>query len=334
MHLLTRFRPCRYFQYIQPFSARLLLLPAILSMPETRNLPSTFALAATLFLGHPVVSAQDHAKGQPIDVPDAQVSLIQNTVIASPISGVVSEVPVKEGMEIRDGELLVQLDADHVKTEMEAAAAAFEAARMEGENDIDARYAQRSLEYHLRELEQSRQANTQFDGAVSDSEVEKQRLLADQARLQIEQAKHQQTVSLAKAKEKEAAAKMAEQRIEQHSILSSGDGQIVEISVQPGEWVDAGTPVARVISLDPIRIDCFIDGRSYGSELVGHDVTFLCDKLPGSKPGDPPARFPGKIVFVSPELHPVTGQVRLWATVANPKHRLRSGMQGRVQIAP
>ena len=49
---------------------------------------------------------------------------------------------------------------------------------------------------------------------------------------------------------------------------------ITEIDVEPGEWVEAGKPIIRIISLDPLRAECFIDGRRFGSELVGHVVRF------------------------------------------------------------
>ncbi|TWU35095.1 efflux RND transporter periplasmic adaptor subunit [Novipirellula artificiosorum] len=272
-------------------------------------------------------------KSSQIEIADAQVSYIQNAFIASPIAAVVRSIDVAEGDQIEQGRLLVQLDDSMARTECEAAVAAMEAAKIRSDDDVDARYARRALDFHIRELQQSEQANVRFAGAVSDSEVEKLRLVVDQAKLAIEQAEHEQQIAKAQSREKEATVQIAEQRVAEHAIRSSVAGVVVEITPKPGEWVDAGKPVVRVISLDPIRIDCFIDGRKYGPDLVNREVQFFCSEIPHANRSKGKAEtFLGKVVFVSPELHPVTGQVRLWATVANPNHRLQSGMRGKVVI--
>ena len=44
--------------------------------------------------------------------------------------------------------------------------------------------------------------------------------------------------------------------------------------------------------------------------------------------------FPGKIAFVSPEVDPITSQVRVWAEVENRKLLLRPGLRGSFVIHP
>ncbi|EMI16811.1 multidrug efflux pump [Rhodopirellula maiorica SM1] len=289
-------------------------------------------IAFTL-IGTTQTFAQQPSKPQQLDVSEAQVSLIHNTFIASPISGVVEKVLVKEGNTVQPDALLIQLDDQRFRTELEAAVAAHQAAKLESDSDVDARHARRAKEFHVRQLEQSKQANSKFPGAISDSEVEKLRLVVDQATLAIEQAEHEQQVAIAHTSEKLAAVKIAEQRVRNHAIRASVGGQVAEITVQPGESVESGKPLIRVISLDPIRVECFIDGRKYGSELVGRQVKFVCEELPrANDASDRAAEFSGSVTFVSPEVHPVTGQVRLWATVDNPQTRLRSGLRGRLVI--
>jgi len=268
-----------------------------------------------------------------IEVDDAQVSSIQNTSISAPIAGIIESIAVSEGDEVNKGDQLIQLDAKLVRTEYDAAIAAMQAAKMESDNDVDARYARRALEFHVRELRQSEQANTKFSGAVSDSEVEKLRLVVDQARLAIEQAEHEQLVAKARTSEKQAAVRIAKQRVDDHSITASVGGQVVEITVQLGEWVEAGKPVVRIISLHPIRVECFVDGRQQAQQWFGKPVKFLCRESSVDKEQKTKMMtFRGRVDFVSPELHPVTGQVRLWATVQNPDGWLQSGMRGKLII--
>jgi multidrug efflux pump subunit AcrA (membrane-fusion protein) len=46
------------------------------------------------------------------------------------------------------------------------------------------------------------------------------------------------------------------------------------------------------------------------------------------------AEFPGKIVFVSPEINPVNGQVRIWAEVDNKDGILKPGLRTRMTLVP
>jgi macrolide-specific efflux system membrane fusion protein len=264
-----------------------------------------------------------------ITVTEAQLSLIRNTAIAAPMAGVVDKVVVSEGDRVTPGQIMVQLNADQVTTELRAAEAASKAAQLEASNDVDARYAVRTLEVRERELQQNIEANQGFAGAISDTEIEKLKLVVDQSQLAIEQAKHDLQVAAAAAREKSAAAEIVKARLDKHSIRAPVDSQVVEIDVQPGQWVEAGKPVVRLISLDPIRAECFVDGRKYGDDLVGRQVEIVMAETNAVSPA---IKLTGKVVFVSPEVHPVTGQARLWATLDNSGNKGRAGMRGTLTI--
>ena len=267
---------------------------------------------------------------------EAQITLIQNTFIAAPIAGVVDKVDAAEGDVVEPGAPLVRLNTDQAETELLAANSTYEAARLESANDVDERYARRTLEVRQRELMQSEQANRTFGGTVSETEIEKLKLVVDQSRLAIEQAEHKRLVATANAKEKQAAARITEARLNKHIISAAVAGVVAEIDVQPGEWVEPGMPVVRVISLDPLRAECFVDGRKYGSELVGHVVHFHPlvpnDATQDQKVFDDANVVSGQVVHVSQELNPVTGQVRLWATLPNPAGKIRAGMHGKLIV--
>ncbi|QDT13270.1 efflux RND transporter periplasmic adaptor subunit [Planctomycetes bacterium K23_9] len=259
-------------------------------------------------------------------VEEAQVSLIQNAFIAAPMAGVVAKVDVSEGDDVQAGSRLVLLKDDQARSELQATKAAYEAARLVGDNDVDKRYAERTLEVRQREYQQSQIANNNFPGTISATELEKLRLVVDQSQLAIEQAAHDLLVARATAAEKQAAVNIAQERLNKHGIETLVPGFVTEVDVEPGEWVEAGKPIVRVISINPIRVECFIDGNDHGAELVGHSVRFVAAAWEDDE------AVKGKVTFVSPEMHPVTGQVRLWATIENPDRNLRSGMRGQLEI--
>ena len=263
--------------------------------------------------------------GREILLGDAQLSLIQNTLIASPMPGIVEAVTVKEGDRVRVGQAMVRLNADQVATELRAAQAAYEAAQMKAGNDVDARYAKRTLEVRQRELQQNREANEGFAGAISDTEIAKLELVVDQSQLAIEQAEHDLQVAAAAAREKEAAVEIIQARLNKHSIAAAVTGTVVEVAVEAGEWIEAGKPVVRLITVDPIRAECFVNAQEQGANLVGREVQFTFT-------GKKAQVLRGVVVFVSPEVHPVTGQARLWATLKNPQKIARAGMQGTLVV--
>ncbi len=283
---------------------------------------------------------------------EAQLSLTSNLVIASPHPGIIAAMAVKEGDFVRAGDRVAQLDAEIAEAELVAAEAAFEAARLQSVNDVDRQFAIRSLEVRDRELEQSEIANRRFSGSVTDSELAKLRLVVEQSRLAIEQAAHEQRVAEATADEKAAAMRIAQARLNKHRLLAPASGIVAEVAVEAGEWVEPGKPVVRLISLHPIRVECFVDGRNHGPELVGHRVEFQLESgIPSSTDNDDlqlapdelvapsseresnkPNCYTGKVVFVSSELHPVTGQARIWAELENANYELRAGMIGRLDV--
>ena len=300
------------------------------NVSRTTSRTLRLALAGLLWgIGIDTSRAQPPSATGEIEIEDTQVSLIQNTFVAAPIAGVISVVAVAEGDPVKAGTLLVQFDDEQAQTELEAARASYEAARIESDNDVNTRYAKRTLEVRQRELEQSLAANQQFEGAVSESEIMKQRLVVDQSRLAIEQAEHDMMIARARAKEKLASSRIVEARLRKHGVRTTVSGTVVEVAVEPGEWVEAGKAIVRIISLDPIRIECFVDGRKCGSELVDRTVKFF---PVGESDAEEAKPLTGQVTFVSPELHPVTGQARLWATIKNPTGKARAGMRGRLVI--
>ncbi|MEO1615193.1 MAG: HlyD family efflux transporter periplasmic adaptor subunit [Planctomycetota bacterium] len=298
------------------------------------------ALLIPLLLAYPALSVgqEEATKATPaapqtdteqeLVIERAQTSLIQNAFIAAPLSGVVASVDVTEGQAVSRATPLIRLRSELAEKELIAARAALEAANLESDNDVNLRFARRSLQVREHELRQSQLANETYAGSVSEMELREIRLNVDQAVLAIEQAQRDLMVAAATAAEKEAAVGIAETNLDRHTLRTTVAGLVTEIDIQPGEWVEAGKPLVRIISLDSLRVECFVDGTSHGRDLVGRNVRFIPKGLAAQD-----LTASGTVTFVSPELHPVTGQVRLWATIENPNSKLGAGLQGRLIIS-
>jgi macrolide-specific efflux system membrane fusion protein len=103
----------------------------------------------------------------------------------------------------------------------------------------------------------------------------------------------------------------------------------VQVHHRRGEWVQPGEKVLRILRLDRLRAEGFVDARNLERELLDAPV-----KVRVSLPGQPEAEFSGRVVFVSPEIDPVNSQVRIWADIENPKLELRPGLRAAMTIDP
>jgi len=267
---------------------------------------------------------------EPIRIDQAQTQLIQSTVIPSQVAGVIADVHVSEGQWIESDQPLVTLEDSRATAERAAAKAAYEAARVKAETDVEYEYATRTKQVRQREYQQSQVANEQAAGSVPEIEMQRLRLLVEQAELSVEQAEHAQRAAEAMAAEKRAALHLAELRIAHHRVFAPFDGQVAERLAPVGSWVEVGGPLVRLISLNPIRVSGFVDGNRYDSSLVGAAAEFRW-----TPPDDEPiVHFAGRVSFVSDELNPITGEVKVWVELENKDRKLRPGMKGELRIDP
>lgn len=83
----------------------------------------------------------------------------------------------------------------------------------------------------------------------------------------------------------------------------------------------------RIIRLNRLRAEAFLASKTLPLDLVGRPARLVIDV-----PGKAPVSFEGKLVFVSPEIDPVNGQVRVWAEIDNHDLSLRPGQTGTLVI--
>jgi macrolide-specific efflux system membrane fusion protein len=151
------------------------------------------------------------------------------------------------------------------------------------------------------------------------------RLLVEKGRLEVEQAEHESRIAAFTRQVKENEQQAAQQKLKQHKITAPLSGIVVQVLRHRGEWVKPGEVVVRILRLDRLRAEGFVKTEHWSEDLQGRPVRLVVD-LPKS----PGTEFPGKVVFVDPEIDPVNAQVRIWAEVENRQLRLRPGMKARM----
>jgi multidrug efflux pump subunit AcrA (membrane-fusion protein) len=121
---------------------------------------------------------------------------------------------------------------------------------------------------------------------------------------------------------------LAERNLERRRIVTPVEGVVVKVFRHPGEWVEPGEVVLRLVRINPLRAEGFLDATKIKRDLSNQPVRLFVD-LPGA--GE--TVFAGKLVFVSPEIDPFNGQARVYAEVANRDLLLRPGMRARMEIS-
>jgi membrane fusion protein (multidrug efflux system) len=95
--------------------------------------------------------------------------------------------------------------------------------------------------------------------------------------------------------------------------------------VDIGQYINAGTTVVTLQSLDPIYADFFLPQQDLTRVALGEAVTVRIDTFPDQ-------RFTGTITAVNPKVDPATRNVQVRATLKNADRRLLPGMYATIAI--
>jgi HlyD family secretion protein len=233
---------------------------------------------------------------------------LDKRVLAFELPGRVVEVPVARGATVHAGELLARVDdtlerAAHATREAEAEAASAQVALLRAGSrpeDVRAmaaqiRAAKASEELLARQLARQK---TLFDGgavpeasvdelesrhraAVAERQALEQRLaeLRHGARAEEVQGAEARATAAAKGVELETA------RVERHELRAVGDGTVLDVHVDPGEMVGAGTPVVTIADTHHPYADVFVPEGELGGVRVGAPARVHVDSIAEPIPG-------------------------------------------------
>ena len=277
----------------------------------------------------PGKTAQDKKTSDKLVLESALVTVIEEVEIPAKVEGVLAAVEAREGRMVESGAVLARIEDAQARLAHELARIEFEIARKQAKNDLKVRVARKGAEFARTELKRAQDAFDKVKASVSETEIDRLRLAAEKAELEIDQAVHEQESALLTSQLKETEMQLTQQAVDRRTITSPLSGMVVQVNLQRGEWVPAGKTVVRVLRVDRLRVEGFVHAKYLTGELVGRRVTLAIDL-----PDRAGTLFEGAVVFVSPEADPVNKTVRVWAEVENKKLLLRPGLSGNLTIYP
>ncbi len=256
-------------------------------------------------------------------------------VLSHKISGRLSELKVDLGSRVRRGQLVARLDPTDFRHRVDQAAAALQQARVrlglpaEGADDridVEQTALVRQARATLEETRLTRQrfaklsqqqliAQAQLDTAVAAEQVAEGRYQDA-----IEEVRNRQAVLVQRRSELE----LARQALVDTELLAPVDGMIREKRTSVGEFLAAGTPVATLVKVHPLRLQLAVPERAAAGIRVGQEVRVTVD-------GDP-AVHTGRIVRLSPAIQELNRTLTVEAEVPNTAGLLRPGSFARADV--
>jgi RND family efflux transporter MFP subunit len=242
-------------------------------------------------------------------------------------AGSLDKLLVQEGQIVQADQLLGELDraeqlAERAKAELELAIA-----KQKADTRVQLEYAQVSHQIAVADLARAKEAIAKFAKSVSQTEVDQAQLAVDKTRLEIKQAEEVLAQAKLEMQLKEQELKLIQAKLQRRMLHAPFAGMVAQRYKQAGEWVQPGDKVLRLLRTDRLRVETFLPQHDVPANLSGAKVRFLITKA-----DEQSTTIPGTVTFVSPEVNPVNGQIRIWAEVENPEHTLRAGQAGQLEI--
>jgi multidrug efflux pump subunit AcrA (membrane-fusion protein) len=280
-------------------------------------------VALLIWAGLAMSSAAPGAEGPnqtgSVHVPNVLISVIDAVEVPARETGVLLELNAREGDPVESGRVLGRVDDDEARLLADRARTDAAIAREKADNDVRIRLAEKALGVAKAELTRAEESNAKYANTVSKTEIDRLRLKRDEAELAIEQATHEQKIAALTADQKQQELELTELAVRRRQIVAPTAGRIVELPRKPGEWVQPGETVVRIVST---------------SRVLPDDPTGCEVRVRLALPGRETRELPGRIVFVDPQINAVNGQYRVWAEVENPDGVLRPGHRASMVILP
>lgn len=257
------------------------------------------------------------------------VFTLESIELPSQESGVVASLEVTENDNVVANQIIAKLDTKVAELEKGVAGLQSQVATAEANDESEIRLAEAFMEEAQLQVDIYEEMTSK--GNSGEFDLRQKQLALAQAKVRITQARASKQQKDLRAKLAQANVFLGQQKADRLIFRSPIAGTVIKIDHRPGEWVQAGTTLVKIIRLDELRVDCFVDINQLDpSTLVNQLVSVISNR------GQFENRFVGKITSFDPDVSS-TGSVRVHATIQNQKSGdhwlLLPGMTVRMQLA-
>ncbi len=268
-------------------------------------------------------------QSDPVVAPGTVAPYFSQSIVAR-ASGILSDFNVYNGDKVQAGQQIAYLNEPELGSSAAAAQAAAQAAQIEAnhhapndvrmaQNDIAAK--QRQADYWSQEI--ARERMLLREGAVSQQEYQNEAAQAASAQADLRNAIIKASDAAASVGQARAQYSQAQNEAQTQStlagyrsVIAPDDAVVVKRLVDPGTYVQAGTPIAQIAVLDKLRVQANVAQSDVQKISLGDPVDAA---LPNGQV------VHGRVSSIQPVADPATHTGMVEAIVSNLQDRLQPG---------
>ncbi len=220
----------------------------------------------------------------------------RQTLVRAKVAGDLRELPVREGMTVREGQVIARIDVTEFEWRVKDREAQLRAAQAQVEN------AQRTLANNRQLFEKGFISQSALDAAQSGADVAVGNRDAAMAQLA-----------------------MARKSLADTAVTAPLSGTVAERFAQPGEKVSPDTRILSIVDLSQMEIEAAVPASEIGHVAVGQKVTLGVEGVEAPQAG--------RIVRINPGTTAGTRSIAIYIGLANPDARLRAGLFAQGSLA-
>jgi RND family efflux transporter MFP subunit len=249
--------------------------------------------------------------------------------VSSEVAGIVREVPIQLGTEVRAGDTLVRLEPRELALALDRADSALKQVeaqlgltRSDGEQvpPDDQVATVRQAMANRDDAKNAYDRAEQLNGRGLLSKVDRD---TAETRLKVMDANYQAALDNVRAlratlQDRRASYDLAVKKLNDAVIKAPVAGSVAERLVQPGEYIRENTQVVTIVQMSPLKLRTSIQEKFAGMIRQGQNVRFAVEAFPDRT-------FDGKVAYVSPAVDQATRTFAIESLVENPDRVLKPG---------
>lgn len=272
----------------------------------------------------------------------ARVATLSRVDVGSTVTGRVAQVRVMEGTEVRQGDVLVQLESDELRAALAQAVAAerqakarLEGLRSTGRTAAQAARAQADASLQAASASLARVQQLVAEGFYSPAQLDEARRAVDVARAQQlgAQAQLQATADagteVAQAQAQwalaQAATVAAQARLAQATLVAPADARVLVREVEPGQIVQPGKALLSLALAGPTQLVAQVDERFLEQLQLGQPAWVVADAFAEQ-------RFAARVLSIAPAVDAQRGAIEVKFSIEQAPAFLREDMTLSVEV--
>lgn len=251
--------------------------------------------------------------------------------VSAEAAGIVRQVLVEIGREVRAGDPLVRLETRELSLAVARAESALRQTRaqlgmhepIEGGDVAPPDDQISSVRNAIASRDDAKASHERATTLATRGLLSPVDLQAAETRLKVSEAAYASAVDTARAQkatlqDRRAAYDLAVKKLQDAVVRAPISGVVSDRPVQVGEFIGERTPVATIVQVNPLKLRTGVQERHAGIITPGQGVQFRVESF-----GD--VVFTGKVAYVSPSLDETMRTFTVEAIVDNSDRRLKPG---------